>query len=463
MSSIPSRTADRARLAAAILAASLSTLFATAAPAVPMVSYSIVADSSTPVPGQGGPSFISFGAPSINNGNIAFSGAYRRSSDNALLSGIYKDVGGGLSVVADDTINNPGPFGPTNRPISLQFREPVSIDANGGVAFRGAVGGTSAIFSDAGGSLTQAAARDQASPTGGSDILLNFSSAHIDDGKVSWRGNSGLSGTQGTTGIFRDTGSALERIVALGDPVPGGTTNLSNLGNPITENGITVFTGNGPSPDFEGGIFSTAGGALAPLVSRGDDLPGGASTFFQISSVAPDRNGTDVVFAAIDDTFTTGGIYALIGGSLTTLIDSTTLLPGTTTGQMFNPLSFNQIAYDNGNLLFISSSTLYGLFDDTLIDLSASLAGLFPGLNQVSMFQLDQALSGNEFAVTVSGSGSNGQFSTVVRGTISDGTSGPTPLPAPSTSALLVSALVLLHRRSRKQRRAAVNTPPRDG
>jgi hypothetical protein len=109
-------------------------------------SSSLVADSSTPIPG-GSSSFTSFAAPSFSNGRVEFAA----NLVNNNYSGVYSNATGQLQRVADFGTNVPGsstPFAAFGYAVSLDGSTP-SFSGGGGSGSSAAGG----IFTQAGGQL----------------------------------------------------------------------------------------------------------------------------------------------------------------------------------------------------------------------------------------------------------------------------------------------------------------------
>lgn len=419
------------RAAAFLSSLILTPLLMSGAAGETIVSLELVADTSTVPPGDTA-AFSSLRTPSINNGRVVFRGLSLSQND-----GVYRHSGSGLEMIADRSTVNPGPIGPAN--ILSGFGN-ASVDANGDVAFRASVAnsGTTAVYTSVGGALQQTISRDQPVPDLPGQIFLGFNTPQMEDGLVTVDGLVGPSGSGGNFNIIRQTPTTVERLASLGQTMPGGTQPFTLFGSPVTENGKTAFLGAGtPGSGQQSGIFSDASGSLQPIALSGvTQIPGTTQTFYAFGGVAVDRDGEDIVFYGLSADFNTRGIYGYIDGVLTTLVDNNTLLPGSTT-ETFSPFGFQGFGYDNGNLIFngqgtSSSRGVFAIFEGELIELAVGggeVAGV-PNVFNFFLSEVDQSISGNEFAFTV-----QGNTSAIVRGTIGDA------IPEPSSALIAAGAL----------------------
>ncbi len=176
-------------------------------------SLETVADLSTDVP-DGFRTFNSFRGPSLSDGEVAFLG-YGFFGD-----GIYRgQASGNLSIVANESTVIPGETG-----TFAGFGEG-SPDIDGGsVAFRGIdSSGREGIYVDVGGSLSVVADTTTEIP-GGSGNFAAFGSLHLGAGNIAFVGAD----SSKTWGIYVMSGGVLLDVIDLSDTLDGkGLWNLS--------------------------------------------------------------------------------------------------------------------------------------------------------------------------------------------------------------------------------------------
>jgi hypothetical protein len=179
-------------------------------------SLNVVADEGTAVPGGSG-NFINFGDPSLYNGSVAFQG-----ESGAVMSsdeGIYTNVGGSLNVVADEGTAVPGGTGNF-----INFGDPSLY--NGSVAFQGESGAVMSsdegIYTNLGGSLSLVADESIEVPGAGGATFLSFQELSHDATNVAFVGEHGpvMSATRGIFVLFN---GSLESVVEEGQTLDGRT------------------------------------------------------------------------------------------------------------------------------------------------------------------------------------------------------------------------------------------------
>jgi hypothetical protein len=178
----------------------------------------VVADTSTPIAGAPSSTFFRFGDPSVSGLYVTFNGGVN------FGSGVYLDDDGTLDVVAD--LSTPMPGGTT----IIGFEDP-SVDGSGNVSFRTVPGalGTLGIFADLGGTLTLVA--DQSTPMPGTENTFFYFGPFpsIDGGKVAFTGGDSFQSST-TTAVFLYEDDALSRIIGVGDELDGKTIVGVDLG-----------------------------------------------------------------------------------------------------------------------------------------------------------------------------------------------------------------------------------------
>jgi hypothetical protein len=206
----------------------------------------VVADRSTPIPGEGGTPFDAFAgvSPTFDAGEIAFI-----ASDNEVLSGIYRDDGSSLTKVVDT--NTPVPDVAGN---FIGFESP-ALDAQR-VAFRAIIPGGEGIYvSDP---LEKIADTKTPIPDG-SGSFSGF-------GNVALRGQRVAFVGIGSKAIYTTLDGGLERMIAVGDPLDGRVVADLDLGEGAIEGRQIVFWA-----AFENGsegIFTASVPPPVPALSR---------------------------------------------------------------------------------------------------------------------------------------------------------------------------------------------------
>ena len=349
-----SRTAVGIVLLAMLASASLSW-------AGPTFTFTDIADTATVAPGAGGGVFATFGSPSISSATVAFLG------QTALVQGIYTGAGGTRSLVANTITAAPG--GGTFTMFDLPT---ISAGTTAFVALPAGIytgSGTLNAFARAG------------SPAPGGGVFSSFGSlASIDNaGTVAFRAVTDT----GVSGIYTATPSGgstlLSRLVAVGDPAPGGGT-FTLVGDPsINASGtVSLFA----STSLGTGIFTaSSGGGLTSLAGTSTPIPGGAGDFTSFGNPAID--GDAVAFLGLGGAGQLG-LYLAAGGELFKVVDLTDAVFGKTLedieffseGLSGNSLAFSAQFTDGSRAIVRADGTSAVPEPTTFALLGLGLAGL---------------------------------------------------------------------------------------
>jgi PEP-CTERM motif len=292
----------------------------------------VVADRNTAIPGGTGSftdsSFRLF--PSLDNGNVAFSTSNLTTGQR----GIYTNVGGVLNVVVDTNTAIPGGIG------NFTFLNLPSL-SNGNVAFLGRDSmGQDGIYTNIGGSLNVVADRNTAIPggTGNFAVFRNFPS--LNNESVAFIG-----GSVGQLGVYTNLGGVLNVVANTNTPIPGGTGNFTGFGRFTSlNNGTLAFQGFGAAK--QQGIYSNLNGVLNLVANTNTPIPDGTGNFTGFYDPSWLNNGT-VAFLGLGSTGQKG-IYANLNSTLTKVIDLSDLLDGKTISDLSfstEGLSGSQIAF----------------------------------------------------------------------------------------------------------------------
>jgi hypothetical protein len=300
-----------------------------------------VADTATSIP-AGSNSFTGFikfgsGAPSIDAGSVAFYGAGFSNQE-----GVYLETGGTTltRIVDRNTVYPDG----DNVGNYTSINSTLSLSA-GRTAFTGSGNvGQTGIFTATAGSRS---------------VLVDTSTAHPNGmGNYSIFGNNVINGTQGIffggnnsdTGIYRRAvaGGPITTIAERLDLMPGSATDqFFGFGLGDLENDVVVFAGTGGANLERRGVYRYSAGSLSTLYDTSTPIPGGTGTFANLSG--PRLSNGKVVFYGAGDT--EQGFYTDASGSLQVVADLTTPVPG---GGTFDASGFVSAAIDNGHVAFWS-------------------------------------------------------------------------------------------------------------
>ena len=311
-------------------------------------SLNVLVDTRTRVPGSTR-NFFSFSSPSVKNGSVAFAGSLTPGSPT---QGIYTNIGGSLNTVADVNTLVPGStenFGYLTAP---------SLD-NGSVAFlRSGLGfPIEGVYTNVDGSLSAIADRNTAIP-GGTGNFTRFSNPYLSNGSVTFIGFGDSDGVS-QAGIYTNLGGLLNAIADNNTAIPGGTGNFTNFTSLTSENGSVAFIGERretlSKPPSQQGIYTNLGGSLKAIADLNTPIPNGRGNFTSFRSVS--LNKGNIAFLGTDSS--SQGIYTNLGGSLTKVIATGDTLDGKTVSSSVpqldqglllgaNSLSGNQIAFSVG-------------------------------------------------------------------------------------------------------------------
>ena len=312
-------------------------------------SLEVIADRTTPIPNGKG-NFQFFSDPTLDNGSVAFIGSASLGTGEVLTQqGVYTNVGGSLNVVAD--WNTPIPNGKRN--FGFFSGNGLTLD-NGSVAFGGSTGSVfpEGVYTNLGGSLSVIADGNTLIP-GGTGNFTSFGVAPtFDNGSVAFSGSRNVSLEPSQSGIYTNVGGSLSVIADRNTLIPGGTGNFTSLSEPIIDNGNVAFFGsrNVSLEPSQLGIYTNVGGSLSVIADRNTPIPNGTGNFTSFGRLSFNKGNiafvNPVYVSPNGSSFQ--GIYTTLGGELTKVIDTNDSLFGKTINSFSfgrEGLSGNQIAF----------------------------------------------------------------------------------------------------------------------
>ena len=252
--------------------------------------------------------------------------------------GVYASTGGSLQKLADSNTPIPGSVGNFDNFNEAEIR-------GGTVAFFGANGFVSSgIYASSGGSLTRVADLNTAVPDGIGNFQYFVPEVAVDDGRVLFAGLGSFS----TAGLYSFAAGSLTTVVDFNMVMPGSGIPFGGFFGPAARAGNLAFGAFGSfNPFSTQGLFTLIDGSLATVVDMNTPIPGGSGNFAFLGN--PSFDGSNVAFIGYDSTFTFHGIYVVdSAGALSVIADTTTPAPGGTGHfvQFFDP------AIDNGTVVF---------------------------------------------------------------------------------------------------------------
>jgi hypothetical protein len=294
-----------------------------------------------------GTSFFLHGAPSFDEGKVAFRG--RGGFGNPRQEGIYLLEGASVRIIAD-----------LNTPI------PCSTPPCGN--FAGFSPGKLYCFPS-----------DPSCPP--------YPSPSLDGDSIAFYGG----GAEGD-GIYLHDGNSIRVVVNRTTPGPGGITlDVDKDGIFSLDGGNVAFVAWTLSTNNKG-IYLNDGNTIRLVADRNTPIPGGTGNFVEFRGVSAD--GVDVAFA------TEAGVYLYDGASINVVADENTPIPGGT-GNFSGFLS--TVSAEEGKVAFVAGSGVY-LYDGTSLNVVADRNTPLPGgIGKFSGFGAVSADGGN--VAFVSGSG----------------------------------------------------------
>jgi hypothetical protein len=283
----------------------------------------MVADTSVNVPGYSAP-FTEFIGARISNGNVSFWGGRATS----LLEGIYYAPGGGHTYETVAYAGQPVPP-PTDHLQSGEFEgfhmygSEVALCA-GYFSSTFPYPNAKAVFTwNSGGSLTVLADEATSVPDR-MDYLFSdfFYSPSLDNGKVAYHG-LWLGNTQ--NGIFTDLDSASVYLVADESTIaPPGTGTFNFIDSVVLDGGAVLFTASATAGSYDG-VFIYKNSVLSAVATVNNTAPGATGNFTSFGGLSHD-NGVTVFRGNSSDG--TMGIYQIVNGGLSKMIDTNDLIEG---------------------------------------------------------------------------------------------------------------------------------------
>lgn len=227
-------------------------------------TFTKIADTSTLVPSGIG-NFTLFGAPSLDNGIVTFTGY-----DSAARTSRYTNAGGSLDMVSSTNLQTSG----GNEAV-------LGVDSSGGPS----------IYTDIDNSLNVVANTNTPIPGGLGNFDFFGSSPSFDSAYVAFMGGNFF----GQQGIYTNGGGSLNVVADTNTSIPDGTGTFSYFTGDLSfDGGNVAFLG------FDAfgqqGIYTTIGGSLAKVIDFSDSLDG--KTISSLSFGPRGVSGNVIAFTA---------------------------------------------------------------------------------------------------------------------------------------------------------------------
>ena len=137
-------------------------------------------------------------------------------------------------------------------------------------------------------------------------------------GEIAFEGT--ISGGRAASGIFVGLKSGVRGVVAAGDPSPIGGT-FKDLALPVlNDHGDVLFWASLEGGEVPAGLFLASGGTIKKVVARGDPLPGGGRLSFIGLSYSFNGSGMAAFEAAITGVEASTGIFLAQDGTVTPVV-----------------------------------------------------------------------------------------------------------------------------------------------
>ena len=292
--------------------------------------------------------------------------------NTGLTEGIYIGDGSSIQVVADTNTLVPGSTDPFSR-----FTSPPSFDGSQ-VVFSGWDGGSSSgVYGGNGGPLSVVADRSTPLPSGSGNFLSPWL-PHIDEREVLFQDGNSLPGLFAS--LYVASGGAFELVADLDTPVPGGDGSFEALfGAHGIDAGDVVFRAgfDGPLPaDSDSGVYARIDGTLRSIADTSTLMPGRSVPFQSFLDVDIENGNVAFLGSGVGGY----GVYYELNGTLYKVIEWGDSLDGKTvrrTSFYKEGLSGNQLAFmvqfdDRSEAIYIANVPE----PSTALLLAAGLAGL---------------------------------------------------------------------------------------
>lgn len=281
------------------------------------ITYTKIADTSTPIPGGHG-TFHGVGSPALAGSDVTLNG-WGDPEDPCLQGGIYLYRDSQLLEIADTCTLMPGcPWG---YPF-VGFSQPTV--GSGHVTFTGAAAYWyywCGIYDWHADQRLVALVDPTTEDPGGYGMLSDFFTVSRDGPYIGFSAWT----SPGTHGIYIGEAGRLRLVANYDTPIPGGSGTFTAFDfNPTVGDGLVAFTGGNVN------LWGIYTGPPARKVADTNTLvPGGAGTFEWFA----DRSPTDGGYVAFYGHSLSGndpqkGIYTNLGGALRVVADLNTQIPG---------------------------------------------------------------------------------------------------------------------------------------
>jgi hypothetical protein len=233
--------------------------------------------------------------------------------------------------------------------------------------------GFGGVYTNIGGVLNRIADSLTPIPGGVGSFNQFYEAPSLSNGSVAFSGGT-IAGQRGVY-LFRD--GALTRVADRTTPVPGGSGNFSSFNQPSLNGDTLVFTGGGGG---RRGIYLAQGSLLTALVDTTTPIPDGSGSFTAFGRwQSLDGDRLAFVGSGVSGQV---GIYTLIGGQLTKVIDLNDILDG----KQLSSLEIGPDALRGSSLAFDAQFT-----DGTSGIFLAQLQGTVPEPSTYVLFGLGTA------------------------------------------------------------------------